>query len=183
MQGLSIAGRKRDDGIDFYQTPTWVTEALIHRESFYGSVLEPCSGAGAISEVLKASGLDVFSSDIRRDEAVYGEKGVNIFDIDEYYQNIITNPPYKYATEIIEKSLKIATQKVAMLLKLSFMESLGRYRFFQDTPLKTVYVFCRRVTMYPEGILKPQNSGTIAYAWYVWEHGYEKKPVLSWIND
>ena len=69
-----------------------------------------------------------------------------------------------------------------MLLKLSFLESADRYEFFKNTPLKKVYVFCKRVNMYPEWQPQPKNSWTIAYAWYVWEKWYKWEPVIDWIK-
>lgn len=178
MKGVSIAGRKRNDGIDFYQTPPCATKDLLKREIFEGSILEPCCGAGAISRMLD----NCYSSDIRTDEDVFGEKGKDIFTYsDNMFDNIITNPPYKYAQEIVEKSLRIAKKKVAMILKLCFLESERRRNMFLNSPLKTVYVFCKRVQMYPEGIEKPKNSGTIAYAWYVWDKSYQGKPMIDWI--
>ena len=178
MQGLSIAGRKRNDGIDYYQTPIWATQELLRKEEFGGSVLEPCCGAGAISKLLN----NCISSDIRKDENVFGEKGKDIFTYPEKsFNNIITNPPYIIAQKVIEKSLNITRNKVAMLLKLSFLESKGRYNFFKEYPLKKVLVFCKRVQMYPEGTIKPKNSGTIAYAWYVWDWAYTGQPMIEWI--
>lgn len=184
MNGLSIAGRKRSYEAtknDFYQTPKWAIEELLKRETLNGSILEPCSGAGAISKVLECKYTNVISSDIREDDEVYGVKGVDIFKREKHVDNIITNPPYKFATEIVEKSLEIANKKVVMFLKLSFLESVKRYELFKKTPLKTVYVFSKRVNPYPEGTVKPKNSGTIAYAWYVWEKGYNGKPQIEWI--
>ena len=37
----------------FVQTPPYVTEKLLDNEEFKGSILEPCCGKGAISEVFK----------------------------------------------------------------------------------------------------------------------------------
>ena len=175
-----IAGRKKDTGsIDFYQTPLWATKALIDNIDFKGTVLEPCSGSGAIARLIKGC----YASDIREDDSVYGEKGKSIFKYNENsFDNVITNPPYKIAQEIIEKSLKISRSKVYMLLKLQFLESVSRYEFFKNTPLKTVYVFCKRITMYPDGEPEPKNSGTIAYAWYEWEIGYTGSPTIKWIK-
>jgi len=181
MQGTSISGRKCNDGVDFYQTPSWAVEKLLEHETFEGAILEPCSGAGAISKILERKGYAVKSSDIREDDGVYGNKGIDMFGIDAKADNIVTNPPFFMAKEIIEKSLSISNKKVVMLLKLVFLESVTRYDFFQNTPLKNVYVFCKRITMHPEGTEKPKNSGTIAYAWYVWEQGYIGKPQIQWI--
>lgn len=180
-KGISIAGRKVNDGIDFYQTPQWAIEKLLEVEKFEGDILEPCSGNGAISKVLEAHGYEVKSQDIRDDEGVYGEGGIDFFDYQEEVDNIITNPPYFCAKEFVEHSLELSNGKVAMLLKLAFLEGAKRHQFFQDTPLKKVYVFCKRVTMYPANTEKPKNSGTIAYAWYIWERGYEGEPTIGWI--
>jgi hypothetical protein len=179
--GKSIAGRNIHDGVDFYQTPSWATEKLLKKELFSGLVMEPCSGNGAISTVLENYGYTVKSSDLRTDDIVYGTKGLSIFDIPENScANIITNPPYCIAKEVIEKSLEIATDKVAMLLKLTFLESTKRHLFFKSTPLKKIYVFSNRLTMY-HGMEPPKNNGTIAYAWFIWERGYVGAPSIDWV--
>lgn len=74
-KGISIAGRKVNDGVDFYQTPTWAIEKLLEVVTFEGNILEPCSGNGAISKVLEEHGYNVVSQDIRDDESVYGVGG------------------------------------------------------------------------------------------------------------
>jgi hypothetical protein len=51
----------------------------------------------------------------------------------------------------------------------------------KDFPLKTVYQFSKRVTLYKNGE-KMKNSGMIAYAWYVWDKNYVGKPTIEWIN-
>ena len=182
MNWLSIAWRKRDDGIDFYQTPTWAVYKLLELEKFDWLILEPCSGAGAISKVLEKAWYTVYSQDIRTDIWVYWEKWNDFLnDFQDKTENIITNPPFKYAQAFIEKSLEISTWKVCIFLKLSFLESIWRYEFFKNTPLKKVYVFCKRVNPYPENIEKPKNSWTIAYAWYIWEKWYKWEPKIDWI--
>lgn len=180
----SIAWRKRNDWIDFYQTPTWCVEKLLEKENFEWQILEPCSWAWAISKVLESKWKYVISFDIRDDDWVYWEKWKNFLTTDIVTFNIITNPPYFIAQEFIQHSLKSLHKdwnKVAMLLKLSFLESTWRYEFFKNTPLKKVYVFCKRVNMYPEWQPQPKNSWTIAYAWYVWEKWYKWEPIIDWI--
>lgn len=180
---ISIAGRKKDDWIDFYQTPTWAIKKLLEYETFNEYILEPCSWAGAISKVLEDAGYAVYSQDLRTDIWVYWEWWKDFLnDFEKTKWDIITNPPYKFAQEFIEHSLELTDWKVAMLLKLSFLESVWRYEFFKNTPLKKVLVFCKRITMYPEWIKKPKNSWTIAYAWYIWEKWYKWIPIIDWIN-
>lgn len=170
---------------DFYPTPPHAVEELLKREVFTGNVWECACGDGAISEILKAKGLSVFSSDIV--DRGYGEnrkldflndsqtKGINA-------HNIITNPPFKLAKEFVEKGLQIASNKVAILQRLAFLESKERYELFRTTPLKCIYVFSKRLKFYSNGIINRNNSGMLAFAWYIWEHGYQQKPYINWIK-
>lgn len=179
----SIAGRKKNDGIDFYETPKWCIEKFLEKEKFEWKIVEPCSWAGAISKVLENNWYEVESFDIREDGWVYWQKWVNFLKLDneKEYFNIVTNPPYVHWQDFIEKSLNKTFNKVCMFLKLQFLESVGRYDFFKNTPLKKVYVFSKRPTLYPSDWPIPKNKWTIAYAWYVWEHWYEWEPEIDWI--
>ena len=186
---MSLSGRKRDDGIDFYATPEWATEELLKKESFKGDILEPCSGSGAISKVLEKSGYNVISSDLREDEGVYGYGGIDLFEIEKTEAtNIISNPPFFCATEVIEKCIDLIPEggNVAMILKLSFLESARRYPFWKGTPLKKVYIFCKRVVFWNEILQlddgkRGKHNGTIPFAWYIWEKGYKGEPIIDWI--
>ena len=54
----------------------------------------------------------------------------------EWDGNIVINPPYKYAQEFVEKALSIIPKgkKVAMFLKLTFLEGKARRALFRSTP-------------------------------------------------
>jgi len=181
MKGISIAGRKLNDGIDLYETPEWATEALLAVEKFNGLTIEPACGLGAMSKILERELDDaVVSMDLI--DRGYGTQS-NFLLSDMPVDNVITNPPYILAEQFIAKAKQVANRKIAMILKLSFLESEGRKELFadKDFPLKTVYVFRKRVQMYPHGIEKPKNSGTIAYAWFVWDKEYCGYPIIRWI--
>jgi len=64
-----------------------------------------------------------------------------------------------------------------MLLKLVFLESERRYKMFKSTPLKTVYVFSKRLQFGSGG------SPTLASAWFIWEKDYTGKPTIEWLNE
>jgi len=66
------------------------------------------------------------------------------------------------------------------LLKLVFLESIGRKSLFDKNMLQTVYVFRRRLKIYKDGVMG-KNSGLIAYAWYVWDKKYNGSPKIEWI--
>ena len=187
LTGTSLSGTSTTrDRIkdDYYATPQESTFKLLEVEDFKGNILEPCCGEGHISEVLKQEGYKVFSNDLI--DRGYGESFKDFLnDNFETYDNIITNPPFKYAKEFIEKSLKVTTGKVAMFCKIQLLEGVSRYEMFQDTPLKTVYVFTKRQNPLRNGSPVDENgkkwASTMCFAWFVWEHGYEGKPTIEWL--
>ncbi len=169
---------------DFYPTPPYAVEELLKRENFNGNIWECACGDGAVSEVLKKSGFDVISSDIVN--RGYGEyRNLDFLDNEATQgmtcDNIITNPPFKLAKQFVEKSLSVAKRKVAIIQRLAFMESKERYDMFTTTPLKTVYVFSKRLNMYANGLVDKTKSGMLAFAWYVWDKDYTGKPYIKWI--
>jgi hypothetical protein len=173
-------GRDRShcDPNDFYPTPAYATWALLENEEFGTTVWEPACGDGAISRVLRAAGYRVISSDLVG--RGYGQVE-DFLTSRRRVESIVTNPPYKLAEEFVRLALRLSTHKVAMLVRLSFLESQGRYDLFQETPLKAVYVFSRRVSLYRGGISKKQG-GVVAYAWCVWQHGFRGEPRLRWFS-
>jgi hypothetical protein len=184
-KALSIVGSSRNNGEreseDFYPTPAYAVEELLKRETFEGGIWECACGEGDISEVLKKHGYNVMSTDL-----IYRNYGTATIDFLQnnsgYADNIITNPPYKYALEFVEQAKKQSKYKIAMFLKTVFLESERRYQMFQDKkfPLKCMYQFSKRVSLYKSGI-KMKNSGMISYAWYVWDKEYSGKPIIEWI--
>ena len=182
-KALSIVGSSRNNGKrekdDFYPTPKYAVDELLKREVFNGNVWECACGEGDISEVFLKKGFDVKSTDLI--DRGFGEVG-NFFETDYVADNIVTNPPYKQALEFVLEAKKKSNSKIAMFLKTVFLESEKRKAMFEDKefPLKTVYQFSKRVTLYKNGV-KMKNSGMIAYAWYVWEKGYCGKPSIEWI--
>ena len=169
---------------DYYATPPESTIALLEREKFFGGILEPCCGEGHISEVLKNYGYEVISNDLV--DRGYGEFNEDYLKATELKaDNVVTNPPFKYAKEFIEKSLHDTTGKVAMFCKIQLLEGVSRREMFENTPLKTVYVFTKRQNPLRNGSPVDENgkkwASTMCFAWFVWEHGYEGKPSIEWI--
>lgn len=179
---LSIVWRNMNDWIDFYETPLWCVESLLDRENFSWNILEPACGGWAISNLVSNRGYTIISQDIRTDDWVYWMKWIDFMRHTIVYDNIITNPPYCIAKDFILKSIECSRYKVCMFLKLQFLESIDRYDFFKSTPLKKIYVFCKRPTLYPADWPKPKNKWTIAYARYIREHWYEWEPTIDWIK-
>jgi hypothetical protein len=62
--------------------------------------------------------------------------------------------------------------KVAMFLKLTFLEGKARRELFKRYPPKTVYVSSSRLECGKNGIFKKDPA--VAYAWFVWQKGYPR---------
>ena len=101
----------------------------------------------------------------------------------ENQYDIITNPPYKFCKEFAEHALDISKEgtKIAMFLKLTFMESQARRDLFEKYPFKTLYVFSSRRTCAKNGDFEKYPSSAVAYGWYVWEKGFKGNPIIKWI--
>lgn len=98
-----------------------------------------------------------------------------------YDGDIITNPPYKFAQEFVEKALQLVEDgnKVCMFLKIQFLEGKSRRKLFDKNPPKTVWVSTSRIQCGKNGEFK---NSMVAYAWYVWEKGYKGETILRWFN-
>jgi hypothetical protein len=183
-KGNNIVRRKIYTGPDFYETPKWATEALLEHVKFSNHIWEPACGFGAISKVLEKENHTVWSSDIMTDIRCYGKLGMDFLETKRHSPNIVTNPPYKLAEAFVMHGLECVTQKLALLLRLTFLESRRRYQMFQDTPLEWVLPFSERLTMHPHGTEPPKSGGTAAYAWFVWNWAYDANlpPKIDWIK-
>lgn len=176
--------RNRDaEEYDYYATAPAAVELLLENEIFTGPVWEPACGEGHISKVLHSHGLQVHSTDLVARGYGYGgldflaQPSAQSIDCD-----IITNPPYKYAREFVEKALDVVApgRKVAMFLKLTFLEGQGRRELFRNYPPETVYVSSARLECGKNGTFT--GSSAVAYCWIVWKKGHYGPTHLKWIN-
>jgi hypothetical protein len=177
LTGSSEADRQPQD---FYPTPPEATQALLAVEAFPGTVWEPACGDGAISLLLRrAPGVTQVTSTDLYDRG-YGESGVDFLIAQRQANHVVTNPPYKLAQPFVSRALEVARHKVAMLLKLNFLEGQRRRPFLEASPLRTVYVFSKRLS-FNKGNEASKGNGVLAYAWFVWEHGHRGAPQIQWI--
>ena len=183
--GASNHSDKERQSYDYYATEPKATELLLAEESFSSVIWECACGEGHMSKVFEAKGYQVISTDL-----VYrgygNEETVDFLQeqVTEFDGDIITNPPYKYALQFVEKALESVKtgRKVAMFLKLQFLEGKSRKKFFLKYPPKTVYVSSSRLICAMNGEFEKYPSSAVAYAWFVWEKGYKGNPEIKWIN-
>ena len=166
---------------DYYATDPKAIIELLKVEEFK-NVWECACGEGHLAKVLAEKGLLGRASDLI--DRGYGEnRGDFLLEDDVWNGDIITNPPYKYALQFITTSLKLVNDgaKVAMFLRVQFLESRGRYKLFTTTPPKTIYVFSGRVGCAINGQFGIHSNSAVPFAWYVWVKGYKDDPRIKWI--
>lgn len=167
---------------DYYPTHPGATRALLSVEKFDGAIWEPACGEGDMSKVLIAAGYEVISTDLI--DRGYGDGARDfLMEWNPLAPNIVTNPPFKEAKMFIDRALQLTTGKVAMFLRLAFLEGLDRGLWFPTTPLARVWVMSRRVPM-QRGRLQEEGDGhgVIAFAWFVFEHGHVGPPTLGFLD-
>lgn len=171
---------------DFYATDPKAAEILLEKESFSHEILELACGEGHLAKVFENHGYNVTSTDLI--DRGYGTGGVDFLAYKPKCPmqcDIITNPPYGIALEFVEHALDIVAngQKVAMFLKIQFLEGKARRALFDKYPPKVIYVSSRRLRCAKNGDFgKYAKSNAICYAWYVWVKGYTGDTVIKWVN-
>jgi len=171
---------------DYYATEPRAIELLLEVEEFSDHIWECACGEGHLSKVLVERGYNVRSTDLI--DRGYGEGGVDFLAQSEPFDgDIITNPPYKYATEFVYKALDLIPEgrKVAMFLKLQFLEGKKRKELFLKHPPKVIYVSSSRLLCAKNGEFEQMRAGggsAVAYAWFVWVKGFKGDTIVKWIN-
>lgn len=159
---------------DFFPTPPWAARAvadwLATRHPLESMTCwEPCCGAGHMVYALEPYFRGVLGTDLYD----YGW-GYPLFDattkgpIANAPDWVITNPPFNKALPIAARMLPRARGGVALLLRLNWLETQGRWELFGAYPPSDVLVFSERVPM-KKNTYDPDGSTATCYAWFVWD--------------
>ena len=167
---------------DFYATSPETIEGLLANETF-GTIWENACGNGHLSKELIKRGYKVFSSDIIKRDFECKEIDFLEYEKKDLDVDIVSNPPYKYAQEWVEKSLEVIRdgRKVAMFLKITFLEGQKRRKLFDKYPPKKVCVYSQRMKCAMNGDFENTGSSAACYAWFVWQKGFQGDPIIKWI--
>lgn len=170
--------------LDYYATDPRAVEMLLQLETFNNNIWECACGEGHISNVLTDAGYRVRNTDIV-DRGLFGASVLDFLHSNEKWDgDIVTNPPYKEATQFVYKALDSISQgnKIAMFLKIQFLETQGRAKLFEEHPPKVVYISRSRIMCARNGNFDTKESSAVCYCWYIWEKGYQGYPTIKWFN-
>ena len=182
LNASSYSKEEREEN-DYYATPPKAVEQLLKLETFQNNIWECACGEGHISKVLQKFGHNVRSSDLI--DRGYGDvydflKTNGVADCD-----IITNPPFSKANEFLLKAMDIMFdgRKLAMLLRIQFLEGVARRKIFKTYPPKIIYVASRNIRCAKNGDFENATGNASTYCWFVWEKGFKGEPIIRWFND
>lgn len=166
---------------DLYETPEWVTEALIPHLRPLEVIWEPACASGKMVRVLQTI-AEVWGCDIEPgDGFVYADflGPTPRVDVD-YISAIITNPPYELATDFIDRALERTSHLgglVAMLLRTDFDHAKTRSRLFSGCPaFAKKLVLTRRIKWFEDSKGQPSFN----HAWFIWDWRHSGPPTLAY---
>lgn len=178
-RNFALTERETDD---FYATSPEAVSQLLSKEKFAPRIWEPACGKGHIAEVLRSAGYEVLATDLI--DRGYGiPRRDFLLEVTPFDGDIITNPPYKLATEFALHGLKLVKNgaRLAMLLKIQFLESAERLALFRVYPPEKIYVFSKRIICAKNADFASYKSSALCYAWFIWHKGNKNLPVVDWL--
>lgn len=164
---------------DQYFTPDKATK-LIKNEFVCdyptAKIIDPCAGENDILKMFPEYETEGFDIDVtlcmKHDHTranilkapleTYGEYGKCM---------IVTNPPYKYATEVINRCLEI-TPVVCALLRLTFLEP-AKKRADLVNQFRYAYILPERISFLENG-----KKDFTTHAWFVWQYGIPDRKII-----
>lgn len=187
---------KNRESNDFYATNPIAIDILF-RESilkdmdilYHSDVIWECAaGAGNLSDRLTELSFIVYATDLidRGNNRV--KPGVDFLQCTELpcdCNTILTNPPFKYATEFAQKALELLPDGgyYIAFMNISYITGQKRYNsIYKNGNLKYFCPFVKRVPCYRNNNKEAHGSGLMDFAWYIFQKGYKGQPTLYWLN-
>jgi hypothetical protein len=160
---------------DAYETPEWVTAALLPHLRPLGCIWEPAAGSGKMVRALEKDGRFVVYSDIETGTDFFQER-TPMGGAD----GIVTNPPYEFATEFVTRSLALmqnAQGVVALLLRTDFDHAKTRqFLFGLSKQFSKKLVLTKRIKWFEDSTGQPSFN----HAWFIWDWKHQGPPVLAY---
>jgi hypothetical protein len=192
---LGVNPKAERQAEDFYATDPKALELFLERLNKDGielahDIWECACGQGHLAKVLDKRGHCVLSSDIV--DRGFGDSPMDFLgdSPDEFEGDILTNPPFKLAEKFVERGmgvlknnpeLSLHPRRLYLFLKIQFLEGQKRKELFKKFPPKYVYCYSSRQLCCKDGEFEKYNATTQFYAWFVWEKGFKREPIIRWI--
>lgn len=185
--GASSHSSKERAKDDFYATDPIAIDYLLKHIPVSFRVWECACGQNHLADRLRENGRYVYTSDIVKR---CNDNNIEIIDFLNYNGpifdgDIVTNPPYKYAQQFVEKAMSLVMNGsyIIMLLNINFLSGVKRKKLFSKFSPKYVYIFTRRLHCARNGIFDKKEGSAITYAWFVWQKGSNTEPIIRWIDN
>lgn len=169
---------------DYYATHPFAAELLLQNCTLNGPIWEPACGEKHLAGVFEKQGYAVRCSDLIQRCNCEQLDFLSPSNSQMWLGDIVTNPPYKYAQQFVEKSLSLVPDgsKVCMFLKLTFLEGKARKSLFTNTPPYQLLVSSSRLICAMNGEFDKYPSSAVAYGWYIWIKGFKGNTTIRWMN-
>lgn len=174
--------------LEHFETPRWAVEAVLNVEAVTRIVVDPCCGAGVLSEAVR---------DRRREARSYDLHDVRSYDIHDWgYKGqftkrdfldpcwhlvqettVLMNPPFKKSQAFIEKAHGLNARKILCFCPFQFWTGKRRRTFWDRFPPARIHVLAERATCWRHDIPQEErkNDTPTVYAWFVFERGQGTK--------
>src|SRR3990167_3365407 len=144
--------------VDNFQTPIMALKPLLPYLKKEWTIWECAEGNGNLTKELYGLGFSRFGSDL-----ITGTDFLNENTIVPVYDCIITNPPFKYKQQFLERCYELG-KPFALLLPLTTFETAKRQKLFRENGLEVIFM-PKRINF--ETPNKVENSSAwFATAWF-----------------
>ncbi|WP_315730199.1 hypothetical protein [Bradyrhizobium sp. SZCCHNRI2010] len=168
------SGWKRES-LDRYETPAWVTAALMPHLPKRLHVWECACGSGNMVRALAAAGHTVNATDVHT-----GTDFLKVGTAPHGVRAVVSNPPFDQAQGFIEHAIELMKPvdgSIAMLLRIDYGCAKTRQHLFGDCPIFARKIELTRRIRWFEGT---KGHPSYNHAWFVWDWQHRGEPALRY---
>ncbi|ADJ22992.1 conserved hypothetical protein [Hyphomicrobium denitrificans ATCC 51888] len=197
-RAVMASRREPPDSLEFFPTGPWATRAFcVHVLMNHCGIdlstkkyWEPAAGEGHMHEVLGEFFAEGYASDVFDYGRGYAQ-GAFVVEktglVDDLARCpfrphwIVTNPPFSLAEQFVIRALQEATEGVAIVMPMRWLEGIGRYEnIFSVIPPTLIAISVERIPMH-KGVWLPDGDTATSYIWFVWEKRRGGRTDTIWI--
>lgn len=158
---------------DDFQTPPYALEPLYPYLNKDWVIWECAAGKGNLTNELRRGGFTVVDTDILAGYDFLTQKA-------EVFDCIITNPPFKFKQQFLERAYQLGTP-FAFLLPLTTFETSKRQDLFKKYGLEVIF-FDKRINFETPNKVE-KSSSWFATAWFTHGLNIGKEMTFVKLND